>query len=68
MAENCEAYEAHMETIRDYLEERLAVSARSLEPGAQPGPGAGRGLWGQPRGRPAAPEGGAPDRVFFADT
>lgn len=25
--ENCEAYEAHMRGIRDYLEERLVVSA-----------------------------------------
>uniref|UniRef100_A0A8D1EPC9 Selenocysteine lyase n=1 Tax=Sus scrofa TaxID=9823 RepID=A0A8D1EPC9_PIG len=25
VAENCEAYEAHMETVRDYLEERLAA-------------------------------------------
>lgn len=35
VAENGEAYEAHMRGVRDYLEERLAVSARS--------PGGGRG-------------------------
>lgn len=27
MTQNCEAYEAHMRDIRDYLEERLEVSA-----------------------------------------
>ena len=34
MAENCEAYEAHMRDVRDYLEERLAVSARRGAGGA----------------------------------
>lgn len=33
VAENCDAYEAHMRGVRDYLEERLAVSAR-VAPGA----------------------------------
>ncbi|XP_052493063.1 selenocysteine lyase isoform X6 [Budorcas taxicolor] len=33
VAENCDAYEAHMRGVRDYLEERLVVSAR-VTPGA----------------------------------
>lgn len=37
VAENCEAYEAHMRGVRDYLEERLAVSARARSPD-RPGP------------------------------
>lgn len=32
---NCEAYEAHMRDVRDYLEERLAVSLGSAEGGGQ---------------------------------
>lgn len=32
VTENCEAYEAHMRGVRDYLEERLVVRA------ARPGP------------------------------
>lgn len=43
MAENCEAYEAHMETVRDYLEERLAVSAWSPEPRRDQEQGGGSG-------------------------
>ncbi|EPY86133.1 selenocysteine lyase [Camelus ferus] len=38
VAENCEAYEAHMRDVRDYLEERLAVRT-----GGQPGEQAARG-------------------------
>lgn len=56
MAEKCESYEAHMQAVRDYLEERLVVSACGPGPGdsERPRPGApgtvsarGPGPWGQ---------------------
>lgn len=31
--QNCEAYEAHMRDVRDYLEERLEVSGKAGLPG-----------------------------------
>lgn len=50
VTENCEAYEAHMRGVRDYLEERLVVRAarpgpasfsqRAVRVGARPGRGA----------------------------
>lgn len=43
VAENCEAYEAHMQGVRDYLEERLVVSARARSPN-RTGPDP-RGSW-----------------------
>ena len=45
MAENCEAYEAHMQGVRDYLEERLVVSARARSPDP-------RGSWTRNRNIP----------------
>ena len=44
VAENGEAYEAHMRGVRDYLEERLAVSAH-----VAPGAWTSRGCGGRPK-------------------
>lgn len=41
VTQNCEAYEAHMRDVRDYLEERLEVSA------AWGGHQEGEGAWGR---------------------
>lgn len=61
VTENCEAYEAHMRGVRDYLEERLVVRA------ARPGPASfsqravrgGRGP-GEGRGEDCSPVPGDP--------
>ncbi|KAB0406179.1 hypothetical protein E2I00_000762 [Balaenoptera physalus] len=58
VAENCEAYEAHMRDVRDYLEERLAVSARRGAGGAARAATPDEGLHD--------PQRGAPDQVTFS--